>query len=48
MATRLQQFYDAEKMSQMDSRNINMLTILSKLVLVMVLGTVVMLISLMS
>ena len=48
MTTRLQQFYNAEQMDQMDCRNINMLTILSKLVIVMVMGTVVMLISLMS
>ena len=48
MTTRLQQFYDAEHMSQVDCRNLNMLTILSKLILVMVLGSVVMLISLLS
>ena len=48
MTTRLQQFYDAGHMSQVDCRNINLLTILSKLVIVMVLGTVIMLISLMS
>ena len=48
MTTRLQQFHDTGQMSQVDCRNINLLTILSKLVIVMVLGTVVMLISLMS
>jgi len=48
MTTRLQQFYDTGQMSQVDCRNINLLTILTKLVIVMVLGTVVMLISLMS
>jgi hypothetical protein len=48
MTTRLQQLHDAGQMSQVDCRNINLLTILTKLVIVMVLGTVVMLISLMS
>ena len=48
MTTRLQQFHDTGQMSQVDCRNINLLTILTKLVIVMVLGTVIMLISLMS
>ena len=48
MTTWLQQFHDTGQMSQVDCRNINLLTILTKLVIVMVLGTVVMLISLMS
>jgi hypothetical protein len=48
MTIRLQQFHDTGQMSQVDCRNINLLTILTKLVMVMVPGTVVMLISLMS
>ena len=48
MTTRLQQFYVAEQMSQMNCRNINIQTILSKLAVVMVLGVVFVIISLMS
>jgi hypothetical protein len=48
MTTRLQQFYIAKQMSEVDCRNINILTILSKLIMVMVLGVVVMVISLLS
>ena len=48
MTTRLQQLYTTEKMNQIDCRNINLLTMLSKLAMVMVLGIVVMIISLIS
>jgi hypothetical protein len=48
MTTRLQQLYATERMNQIDCRNINLLTMLSKLAMVMVLGIVVMIISLLS
>ena len=48
MTTQLQQFCATEEMSQIDCRSINLLTMLSKLVVALVLGIVVMIISLMS
>ena len=48
MTTPLQQLCATEEMSQIDCRSINLLTMLSKLVVALVLGIVVMIISLMS
>ncbi len=48
MTTQLQERCSMEEMSQIDCRSINLLTMLSKLVMAMVLGIVVMIVSLMS
>ena len=48
MTTQLQELCATEEMSQIDCRSINLLTMLSKLVMAMVLGIVVMIVSLMS
>ena len=48
MTTQLQERCSTEEMSQIDCRSINLLTMLSKLVMAMVLGIVVMIVSLMS
>ena len=48
MTTQLQERCSTEEMSQIDCRSINLLTMLSKFVMAMVIGIVVMIISLMS
>lgn len=48
MTNRIQQFCDDGEMIQADCRNINFLTMLSKLVLALVMGIVVMIVFLMS
>ena len=48
MTTQLQELCGTEEMSQIDCRSINLLTMLSKLVVAIVIGIVVMIVSLMS
>jgi hypothetical protein len=48
MTTRLQQVYAEGQMSQMDCRNVNLLTVLSKLMVALMMGIVAIIFTVMS